>query len=125
MLLENSCLVSRSSSTLDELYAAGLMNRTRQKTRNAPVPTKDQVQHVAELINDQTNNGTEDVMLLQGWNGKLIAERFELPEMEVEVERAVEQVEKGIKAKEELLEEKQEIEAAARASRAQAKDKQQ
>ena len=101
------------------------MNRSRQGTRQAPVPTKDETQRVAELINRQTNNGSEDVMLLQGWNGKLIAERFALPEMEVEVERAVEQVEKSIKAKEELAEEKQEIEAAARASKVKDTNKQQ
>ncbi|KAL9094233.1 MAG: hypothetical protein Q9165_003373 [Trypethelium subeluteriae] len=117
-LLEHNCAVPRQSSTLDELYAAGLMNPTRQGTRNAPVPTDDEVKHVAALVDRQTNNGTEDVMLLQGWNGKLIAERFKLPEMEVEVERAVEQVEKGIKAKEELMEEKQEIEAATRSTKA-------
>ncbi|KAF2233656.1 hypothetical protein EV356DRAFT_486706 [Viridothelium virens] len=117
-LLEHNCAVPRPSSTLDELYAAGLMNPTRQGTRNAPVPTNDEVKRVAELVDGQTNNGTEDVMLLQGWNGKLIAERFKLPEMEVEVERAVEQVEKSIKAKEELMEEKQEIEAATKPSQA-------
>ena len=116
MLLDHQCAVPKPSSRLDELYAAGLMNPTRQGTRNAPVPTSNEAKQVAELVNRQTNNGTEDVMLLQGWNGKLIAERFELPEMEVEVERAVEQVEKSIKAKEELLEEKQEIEAATRAT---------
>ena len=51
--------------------------------------------------------------VLQRWNGKLIAERFNLPEMEVEIERAVEQVENSIKSKEELMEEKIEQEKAA------------
>lgn len=37
-------------------------------------------------------------MVLQKWNGKLIAEKFEIPEMEVEIERAVEQVEGLIEA---------------------------
>ena len=35
-------------------------------------------------------------MVLKKWNGKLLAEEFGLPEMEVEIERAVEQVEKSI-----------------------------
>ena len=49
-------------------------------------------------------------MMLQKWNGKLIAERFKLPEMEIEIERAVEQVESAIeKEKSELDEEKQEV----------------
>jgi HD-like signal output (HDOD) protein len=37
-------------------------------------------------------------MLLQRWNGKLLAEEFKLPDMEVEIERAVEQVERSIKS---------------------------
>jgi hypothetical protein len=36
-------------------------------------------------------------MLLQTWNGRVLAEAYELPEMEIEIERAVEQVEKAIK----------------------------
>ena len=49
-------------------------------------------------------------MMLQKWNGKLIAERFQLPEMEVEVERAVEQVEAAIeKDRAKLAEEKDEV----------------
>lgn len=51
-------------------------------------------------------------MVLQKWNGKLLAERYHLPEMEIEIERAVEQIESSIKAKEELHEEKREIEKA-------------
>ncbi len=38
-------------------------------------------------------------MLLPRWNGKLIAERLRLPALEVEIERAVAQVEKALKAK--------------------------
>ncbi|THW19051.1 hypothetical protein D6D02_05865 [Aureobasidium pullulans] len=37
-----------------------------------------------------------DVMLLKRWNGKLLAEQFGLPGMELEIERAVEQVQKTI-----------------------------
>lgn len=48
-------------------------------------------------------------MMLQRWNGKLIAEDFHLPEMEIEIERAVEQVEQAIKQKDELAEEKKEV----------------
>ncbi|KAG9559914.1 hypothetical protein KCU79_g7979, partial [Aureobasidium melanogenum] len=39
-----------------------------------------------------------DVMLLKRWNGKLLAEKFNLPGMELEIERAVEQVQKNIEA---------------------------
>lgn len=51
-------------------------------------------------------------MLLARWNAKLLAETFKLPDMEAEIERAVEQVEAGIKAGEERREEKEEVERA-------------
>ena len=35
-------------------------------------------------------------MLLRRWNGKLLAERLKLPDMEIEIERAVEQVQAAI-----------------------------
>lgn len=98
------------------------MYPTREISRAAPLPTKEQAEEVAKAVEQQTNDGTEDVMLLQRWNGKLIAERFKLPDMEVEIERAVEQVEKDIKAKEELIEEKLELERATAKSGDTAKD---
>jgi hypothetical protein len=61
-------------------------------------------------------------MVLQRWNGKLIAEQFNLPDMEVEIERAVGQVEKDIKSKEELVEEKLEQERATGGNGIRAKD---
>lgn len=82
------------------------MYPTRNISRKAPSPTREQCKAVANLIQKQTNDGQEDVMLLQTWNGKLLAERFKLPEMQIEIERAVEQVEKSIKVKEELMKEK-------------------
>jgi hypothetical protein len=45
-------------------------------------------------------------MLLQRWNGKLLAEEFKLPEMEVEIERAVEQVGAAISKAEDAENEK-------------------
>jgi molecular chaperone DnaK (HSP70) len=88
------------------------MYPTRAISRASPYPSDSQIQSVSELVKQQTNGGKEDVMVLQRWNGKLIAERFELPEMEVEIERAVEQVEQKIKSAKELKEEKEEIEKA-------------
>lgn len=111
-LLKNNLIKSNPSKELDELYAAGLIHPSRQQSRDAPSPTRKQAEEVAEIVRRQTNNETEDVMVLQNWNGKLLAERYHLPEMEIEIERAVEQVESTIKAKEEIREEKQEIEKA-------------
>ena len=94
------------------MYTAGLLHPTRAESRAAARPTPEETKQVTATVEAQTHGGKEDVMVLQRWNGKLIAERFKLPEMEVEIERAVEQVEKAIKAKEELIEEKKELEQA-------------
>lgn len=110
-LVQNNLIKSSPSTALDQLYTAGLMYPSRQMSRVAPAPTPDQGEAVAEIVANQTNGGVEDVMLLQKWNGKLLAESFELPDMEVEIERAVEQVENSIKAKELLVKEKLEIES--------------
>ncbi|KAF2187954.1 hypothetical protein K469DRAFT_704235 [Zopfia rhizophila CBS 207.26] len=111
-LLQNQLPTPNPSSELDEVYTAGLMYPTRKLSRAAPRPTREQAEEIARVVEQQTNGGTEDVMVLQRWNGKLIAERFKLPDMEVEIERAVEQVENAIKGKKELIEEKMELEKA-------------
>ncbi|KAL1608009.1 hypothetical protein SLS60_002948 [Paraconiothyrium brasiliense] len=111
-LLQHNLPTPNPSSELDEVYTAGLMYPTRQISRAAPRPTREQAEEVARVVESQTNGGAEDAMVLQRWNGKLIAEQFHLPDMEVEIERAVEQVEQSIKAKDELIEEKLEIEKA-------------
>jgi len=111
-ILKNKLLKTVPSSELDEAYTAGLMYPTRKISRASPRPTPEQVDEISKVIYKQTNAGSEEVMVLQRWNGKLIAERFKLPEMEVEIERAVEQVEKKIKSGEELIQEKRELERA-------------
>ena len=107
-------ITTTSSPVLDEMYTAGLLHPTRQASREAPRPTTLETSQVARVVEAQTRGGKEDVMVLQKWNGKLIAERFKLPEMEIEIERAVEQVEAAIEGekvggREELVEEKGEV----------------
>lgn len=113
LLLQHHQPKPNSSWALDEAYTAGLMYPTRQISRAAPRPTEKEADRVSDVVHQQTNNESEDVMVLQRWNGKLIAEQFDLPDMEVEIERAVEQVEKSIDAKEKLMEKKLEQEKAA------------
>lgn len=98
------------------MYAAGLLHPAREHARSTPTPDAKQIEQVAKVVDAQTNDGSEDVMLLQRWNGKLLAEGFHLPEMEIEIERAVEQVEEQIKSLEELAEEKEEIQQKAKQS---------
>lgn len=121
-LLKHNLPTPTPSWTLDELYTAGLMYPTRKLSRAAPRPTEEDAEKVARVVQQQTNNETEEVMVLQRWNGKLIAEQFDLPDMEVEIERAVEQVENSIERKEKLMEEKIEQEKAAGKAGARAKD---
>lgn len=121
-MLKHNLPKPTSSWALDEVYTAGLMYPTRQLSRAAPTPTEEDADKVAGVVAQQTNNDTEDVMVLQRWNGKLIAEQFQLPDMEVEIERAVEQVENSIKSKEELMEEKLELEKATGHADKRAKD---
>ncbi|KAI5359041.1 hypothetical protein Slin14017_G099430 [Septoria linicola] len=87
------------SAQMDQLYAAGLIAPNREATRDAPQPTPEEIAKIAEVVDRQTQDGKEDAMLLQQWNGKLLAEGFALPEMQIEIERAVEQVEQAIKEK--------------------------
>ena len=54
----------------------------------------------------------EEKMVLGKSSGKLIADYLEVPELAEEIKRAVWQVERSLKGKQEYQEEKQEIEAA-------------
>lgn len=109
-ITSNSQVVIRDSPEMDEMYTAGLLHPTREASRAASRPTEAETEQVARVVEAQTRGDKEDVMVLQKWNGKLIAERFKLPEMEIEIERAVEQVEAAIeKDKAELNEEKDEV----------------
>jgi hypothetical protein len=92
------------------MYATGLIHPTRQASREAEKPLEDDIERVSRVVAEQTQGDAEEVMVLQKWNGKLLAEAFELPEMEVEIERAVEQVEKSIGEERKVREEKREVE---------------
>jgi hypothetical protein len=91
-LLEHNLLDLRPSIILDRLYTVGLLNKTRKDAQNAPIPTQEQSASVAKRIEEDTFGGRDEVMLLERWNGKLLAEQFKLPALELEVERAVTQV---------------------------------
>ncbi|KAK5138472.1 hypothetical protein LTR08_000058 [Meristemomyces frigidus] len=102
------------SKQMNAMYTAGLLHPTREESRKASEPTAEETEEVIKKVEDQSSTGKDEAMLLKGWNGKLIAEAFHLPEMEVEIERAVEQVEKSIKAnKQALVKEKKELEEVA------------
>ena len=109
-LMRNNLVKQTSSPKLDAMYATGLIHPTRQASREAEKPSEDDIERVSRVVAMQTQGDAEEVMVLQKWNGKLLAEAFKLPEMEVEIERAVEQVEKSIGEERKLGEEKREVE---------------
>ena len=76
-LLARNLVSPTPSKEMDEVYAAGLpAGVTQPASNNTP--------------SDQNENC--ETMLLKRWNGKLIAESFKLPELEIEISRAVDQV---------------------------------
>jgi hypothetical protein len=95
-LMAGKLVKTTASPTLDAMYAAGLLHPKRQDMRAAEKPAAEEIERVAGDVQEQTRGDQEEVMVLRKWNGKLLAEEFGLPEMEVEIERAVEQVEKSI-----------------------------
>ena len=104
---------AKDSRVMDELYAAGLLKPTRQAVREATKPDDADIEKVVAQAEEQAKEGKKEVVLLQGWNGKLIAEAFHLSEMEIEIERAVEQVENAIKKEDEQARTAKEVERAA------------
>lgn len=64
----------------------------------------------AEL--QQTSDAQSEEMVLSQSTARLIAETLEVPELEIEIERAVAQVERSLAARNELVEEKRDIESA-------------
>ena len=69
----------------------------------------------------ETSDPQSEGLLLSQSSGKLIAETLEVPELEIEIERAVAQVERSLAAREELVEEKREIESATKGAEPEAK----
>jgi hypothetical protein len=80
------------------------------------------------VITPQSSEGQEsdnkpgEVMLLSRWNSKLIAKALDLPELEVELDRAIWQVENVLKSQQELKEEKEELEKSTSGTKATTQD---
>jgi hypothetical protein len=100
-LLSRNLVAPTPSKEMDEMYAAGLpTNGSQIASENSPLQA----------------NEKGEAMLLKRWNGKLIAETFKLPELEIEISRAVDQVEAmvtgEVKAEEHAAKDKMTAEAA-------------
>lgn len=103
-LLENKLIELVPSSILDRVYAVqgiGVSIKeldTEIENIKTPSPSTSALEEAGDL---------PATMLLSPSDGKLIANCLDVPEMEQEIERAIHQVEKALKAKKRLTEEKQ------------------
>lgn len=94
-LTNNKLIKATASTQMDERYAAGLLHTTHTDA-GAVTPSKEEIEYIARDVEVQTEGGKKEVKLLESWNGSLIAEGFELPELDIEIERAVWQVEQAM-----------------------------
>ncbi|KAK5113699.1 hypothetical protein LTR62_003326 [Meristemomyces frigidus] len=96
-ILQKGMVKTTDSRMMDGLYTAGLVHGDREKARGGEV-NEGEIGDVVKDVEARSGagEGEKEVMLLKGWNGKLIAESFGLLEMEGEIVRAVEQVEKEV-----------------------------
>lgn len=95
-LLQTKAVDFCASERLDQLYATGLSGPASRTVTEVAPATAQEVEEAADRVDEDVQAGKE-VLLLRRWNGDLLAEELKLPEMEVEIERAVEQVDKALR----------------------------
>jgi hypothetical protein len=88
-LLDRKLITTQPSRILDELYASG----------KNPFDTAS----VSSTSTTSSNNSkaSEETMILRKSNGKRIAEALKIPELDMELDRAVWQVDKALRAEKE------------------------
>lgn len=91
-LLDRQLINTQPSKILNELYSAG--NQPFSKSASSIQQSSSSTASQASI--------NEETMVLHKSDGKLIAQALEIPELEVELDRAVWQVETALKAEEEL-----------------------
>ncbi|TVY21681.1 Uncharacterized protein LARI1_G001143 [Lachnellula arida] len=95
-LVNNKLVTPRPSKILDELYSTGKLS--------FDTPSVSTAEKSSANLND-----LEEKMILHKSDGKRIAEALELPELDMELDRAVWQVERALKAEKEKEEEKKDL----------------
>jgi hypothetical protein len=82
----------------------------------------------SSITNSQSKDGQGDdnqpneALLLDRWNSKLIAKALKIPELEVELDRAIWQVGNALKGQREFKEEKEELDKATSGTTTQTQD---
>lgn len=105
-LLERNLIKIKPSPILDTLYFAGIMRAVRDRT----VVRQNSMSATPAQDHSASDSKPGETMLLDRWNSKLIAKALKIPELEAELGRAIWQVERVLKGREEFEEEKQELE---------------
>jgi hypothetical protein len=96
-LLGNKLITANPSKILDEMYATGKL-----PFDGGPLSSSE----------ESSSSTEEEKMLLHKSDGKRISEALGIPELDVELDRAVWQVEKVLKAEKKLKDEKKELDKA-------------
>lgn len=100
-LLDNRLVKPKPSLILDELYASGKL-RYDAASRLSPEKSQEDLKDL------------EEEMVLHKSDGTRIAKALDLPELDIELDRAVWQVQKAIQAAKDLKEEKRDLDDAAK-----------
>lgn len=95
--MDKKLITTQPSKILDEIYASG---------EGPFVPTP-----ALEQGSTKTSSSEDERMLIHKSTGKKIAEVLKVPELELELERAVWQVERAISAEAELKQEKKNLDS--------------
>ncbi|KZF23474.1 hypothetical protein L228DRAFT_246246 [Xylona heveae TC161] len=101
-LLDNNLIKHVPSSLLDARYR---LSQARKQHSTATTSGQDKITYLGNAESDISSSAGE-ILLLHKSDGKLLAAELEFPELQLEVERAVWQVNRAIKGKKELKNEK-------------------
>lgn len=109
-LLEKDMVKFTPSTLLQKAYTLAALETSLKEIQGEV--QEDHKEESNEKARDKSSIEEEpERMILTNTSGKTIAEQLEVPALEVEIERAVWQVERDIKAREELAEEKKKMES--------------
>lgn len=110
-LLDNKLIKSQPSPILNQLYSTG------KHPFYKPVASTIQ-QFPSSSAQSQAGISESETIILKKSDGELIAEALKVPELEMELARAVWQVEKSLEAEKQLKEEKKKLDDAISESKA-------
>ncbi|KAH0558490.1 hypothetical protein GP486_004854 [Trichoglossum hirsutum] len=99
-LLDNNLIKPLPSLMLDELYSAGMSHKSEQwqRTHTDPPAAGLPKQNSDSCEEPQRLGQQKELVLVQPWKIRLIAQSLEVPELHPELERALRQVEKSLEA---------------------------